>query len=83
MGNQKIDLAEDKEEVSSDLLLNLIPRSKHILNGIEATVFCLPFIDRNGQRMNTLLYGLMLENKTQDTVEGKVHLPKLFTEQSL
>ena len=80
MGNQKVDLAEDKEEVSSDLLLNLIPRSKHVLNGIEATVFCLPFIDRNGQRMNTLLYGLMLENKTQDTVEGKVHLPKLFTE---
>lgn len=74
----KTELKSDNLDVISDLADNLFPRSIHHFNwGTVSLIACAP-ITRDGERLSSLMYAIIIENQSDSQREGALELPSLY-----
>lgn len=71
-------LSEGNSKVESDLLDNFFPRVSHIDEKYRATIISVAPISKDGRRLSILIYGMYLENTSNEELECEVYLPKKY-----
>lgn len=76
IGEELFDLSEDDLPYATSLLDNLFPITEFQFSTIKATLITYTPLSGDGTvRLRGLIYGLLLENQSQEIVCGKVSLP--------
>lgn len=82
LGEQRYDLGRDDLPYTTSLLDNLFPVTEYRLGDVQATLLTYAPVSADGTaRLRGAVYGLHVENRSEQDVDGEVMLPRADTEE--